>query len=115
MFCFCQMFFSRAEFGLSNDLGYEEERRWGPWTHIVMCPQACGDAVEAFQRLNDLRATLNLQYSSTLFLNIMQEFVFLLLTDFSAFQVVSFWISLDCPHVYGEVFSGKPFILFGFS
>lgn len=74
MFCFCQMFFSRAEFGLSNDLGYEEERRWGPWTHIVMCPQACGDAVEAFQRLYDLRATLNLQY--TLFLNIMQNLCF---------------------------------------
>lgn len=75
MFCFCQMFFSGAEFGLPNDLGYEEERRWGPWAHIVMCPQACGDAVEALCRLLDLRRTQNLQVTSTLISNVMYRFV----------------------------------------
>lgn len=71
MFCFCQIFgVCGAKFGLLNDLGYEAERRWAPRALMVMCPQACGEAVEAF-RLRDLRGTQTLQVTSTLILNMM--------------------------------------------
>lgn len=72
MFCFCQIFgVSGAEFGLPNDLGYEAERRWAPRALMVMCPRACGEAVEALCRLRDLRGTQTLQVTSTLILNMM--------------------------------------------
>lgn len=55
MFCFCQMIFSRAEFGQPDDLGYEEGRCWGSWTRLVMSPQAFGEAAEAVAIALNLR------------------------------------------------------------
>lgn len=72
MFCFCQILgVSGAEFGPPNDLGYEAERRWAPRALMVMCPRACGEAVEALCRFRDLRGTQTLQVTSTLILNMM--------------------------------------------
>lgn len=99
MFSFCQMFFSRAEFGLPNDLGYEEERRLGPWAHIVMCPQACGDAVETLRpaRNSEFTSYFNIDFkcdvricSFPAELDILTFFYWISQLFGRAFQVVSF-------------------------
>lgn len=61
MFCFCQMFFLQDRVWAAWWFRIWGREMLGPWTYLVLSPQAFGEALEMLDRMLELRGSQNLQ------------------------------------------------------